>query len=283
MARLVPFMCTLALSAAVSGCAGNGKSPFANFRPPSGVVAKSIPELSGYTLRRIAVLPFQNESDAPAAGDKLAGFFYEGLASTTQYEVEPPPTKDGEDTRFEFRLQGGRPKGVRNVEEDSKRLQKRVKDFISTIGPYVSNVETLYAGEYFEGKITKEKIPDIRGTVARVSPGEEDRPPLDAVVTGVVTNYRDRSGQAYAGDKGAKVAYSVFLISTKDGKILWQATFNEEQFFLFDNLLLFERYAREGFSWQTNDTLARHGLKRVLATFPRLKDRLEEGEPGKNP
>ncbi len=282
MRRYRPFLYILMFSAAASGCA-EVRSPLASFRPPSGVVAKTSPGLSAYNLRRIGILPFQNESGAPAAGNKLADLFYEGLSNATRYEMEPPPLREGEDAQLEFRLRGGRAAGVRNIDEDTERLQKKIREFISTIGPYVSNLETLYPGEYFEGRVSEKKIREFKGTVARASPGEEDISPLDAVVTGVVTKYRDRSGQAYAGDKGAQVTYTAYLISTKDGKILWQAAFNEEQILLFENLLLFERYAQEGFSWQTNDTLARHGLKRVLATFPRLEELLDERTPGNNP
>ena len=89
MSRYKPFMYILMLSAAASGCA-DVRSPLASFRPPSGVVAKTSPGLSAYNLRRIGVLPFQNESGAPAAGNKLAGLFYEGLSNATRYEVAPP-------------------------------------------------------------------------------------------------------------------------------------------------------------------------------------------------
>jgi hypothetical protein len=35
-----------------------------------------------------------------------------------------------------------------------------------------------------------------------------------------------------------------------------------------DNLLLAERFFKGGWVWQTNDTLARIGLERVVKTFP---------------
>ena len=79
MRRYRPFLYILMFSAAASGCA-EVRSPLASFRPPSGVVAKTSPGLSAYNLRRIGILPFQNESGAPAAGNKLADLFYEAGA-----------------------------------------------------------------------------------------------------------------------------------------------------------------------------------------------------------
>mgnify|MGYP000616201161 CR=1 FL=1 len=98
--------------------------------------------------------------------------------------------------------------------------------------------------------------------------------PSDAILTGVVTKYRNRSGGALIGDQGSHVTYTAYLVSTKNGDILWEATFNEEQIFLMDNLLLLPRYAEHGLIWQKNDQLARSGLKRVLATFPGLLENI---------
>ena len=51
-------------------------------------------------------------------------------------------------------------------------------------------------------------------------------------------------------------------------RFLWRARFDETQKPLFDNLLLAGRFFKGGGVWQTNDTLARIGLERVVKTFP---------------
>ena len=112
--------------------------------------------------------------------------------------------------------------------------------------------------------------------MAKSSDKVGNEPPLDAVLTGVITKFRNRSGGPFAGDKGSHVTYTAYLVSTKNGEILWEATFNEEQIYLLDNLLLLPRYAANGFIWQRSDQLARSGLKRVLATFPGLREKIEE-------
>jgi len=267
----------LALSAALAGCGGT-YSVAASFRPPTGVSAQASPELAAHPLRRIAVLPFRNESGVPEAGAKMAGHFYERLSASPRYEVQPPPVVEAEeDVKFEFRLRGGRTEGVRNREEDSAWLKEKVSRFIATVQPYVTNLETVYPGEYFEGQAKPEKREALQGTVAEASPQAPAEGDLDAILTGVVTSYRDRSGGPYLGDQGAHVSYAAYLVSAKDGRILWEASFNEEQIFLLDNLLLFPRYAQEGFAWQTNDTLARNGLQRVLERFPGFASPAEEG------
>ena len=49
--------------------------------------------------------------------------------------------------------------------------------------------------------------------------------PLDAVLTGIITRYDDRQGSALLVDQPASVAYEAYLISARDGEILWRARF----------------------------------------------------------
>jgi hypothetical protein len=71
-----------------------------------------------------------------------------------------------------------------------------------------------------------------------------------------------------AADTSPSVAYDAYLISARDGVMLWQARFDETQKPLLDNLLLVGRFLQGGGVWQTSDTLTRIGLERVLETFP---------------
>jgi hypothetical protein len=278
--RLAVVVSLLAIFAA-TGC--GGYNPAASFRPTSGVSAERAPRVDQMNIKRIGVLPFRNESGVPNAGQRLATIFYEGLAPTTPYEVEPPPSTDEDDElQFQFRRQAEQRKGVRNEEQDKKWLKEKINNFVSSVEPYVTNLDLIYPGEYFEGKIDSKKKPGGKGTVAQSQPGEGDTPALDAYLTGVVTTYRDRSGNAVLGEKGSHVTYTAYLVSAKDGSILWQASFDEEQLYLLDNLLYLPRYAKNGFLWQSNDTLARNGLERVLATFPGLREKLEEPQPEEN-
>lgn len=275
MKRLGAYLVPL-LALTLAGCGSRNMDIGASFTAPSGVVSRTSPKISAHRLRRIGVVAFRNESGVDKAGVQIANIFYEGLAPSARFEVQPPPPAGDDDVEIEFRLRGARSEGVRNQASDSAWLKDKVHNFISTVQPYLTNIEIVYPGEYFEGRVDDPEKEPASGTVAQSSGESGNEPPLDAVLTGVITKFRNRSGGPLIGDKGAHVTYTAYLVSTKDGEILWEATFNEEQIFLLDNLLLLPRYAENGFIWQRSDQLARSGLKRVLATFPGLGEKLEE-------
>jgi hypothetical protein len=215
--------------------------------PPSNVVAEVSPELYKYELQRIGIIGFINNSGTPDAGIRLASFFYSELDSHRRYEVTPPLLLD-EETELAFT----RTAQAAPEEERSGRLRQFVRDWLGRIWP--GGAEEPAAG-------------------AKPTPPESGAPhpgqrPLDAVLTGVITRYDDRQGTAIAVDHPASVAYEAYLISARDGEILWRARFDETQKPLFDNMLLAGRFFKGGGIWQTNDTLARIGLERVVKTFP---------------
>jgi hypothetical protein len=216
------------------------------FAPPSNVVAEVSPELYKYDIQRIGIIGFINNSGTPEAGTRLASFFYTELDSHRRYEVTPPLLLD-EETELAFT----RTAQAVPEEERSGRLRQFVRDWLGRIWP-TGTPDPAGAAQ----------APPDRGTT---NPGQR---PLDAVLTGVITRYDDRQGTALAVDQPASVAYEAYLISARDGEILWRARFDETQTPLLDNLLLAERFFKGGGVWQTNDTLARLGLERVVKTFP---------------
>ncbi|MBT3819791.1 MAG: hypothetical protein HOG04_00205 [Nitrospinaceae bacterium] len=271
------FTLVIALSLTVVGCSGGRNADIgASFAAPSGVVSRTSQKISAHRLRRIGVVAFRNESGVDKAGVQIANIFYEGLKPSARFEVHPPPPTEDDEIELEFRRHGARSEGIRNQASDSAWLKDKVNKFVSTVQPYLTNIEIVYPGEYFEGRIEAPKKKITIDTVAKSSDKVGNEPPLDAVLTGVITKFRNRSGGPFAGDKGSHVTYTAYLVSTKNGEILWEATFNEEQIYLLDNLLLLPRYAANGFIWQRSDQLARSGLKRVLATFPGLREKIEE-------
>jgi hypothetical protein len=218
------------------------------FGPPSHVVAEVSPELYKYELQRIGIIGFVNHSATPDAGVRLASLFYTELDSHRRYEVTPPLLLD-EETELAFT----RTAQAAPEEERAGRLRQFVREWLGRIWPTRDDQE-LAAG------ITP-SAPDP-GT-----PNQGQRP-LDAVLTGVITRYDDRQGTALLVDHPASVAYEAYLISARDGTILWRARFDETQRPLLDNVLLAGRFFKGGGAWQTNDTLARLGLERVVKTFP---------------
>jgi hypothetical protein len=217
------------------------------FGPPTDVVAEVSPELYKYELQRIGIIGFVNHSATPDAGTRLAAFFYAELDSHRRYEVTPPLLLD-EETELAFT----RTAQAAPEEERSGRLRQFVREWLGRIWPAGSEEPQAGSEQEHSG-------PD--------TPQPRQRP-LDAVLTGVITRYDDRQGSVLLVDQPASVAYEAYLISARDGEILWRARFDETQRPLFDNLLLAGRFFKGGGIWQTNDTLARIGLERVVKTFP---------------
>lgn len=245
MRRIILMLGALLLSACTTASVA-----FNPFQPPSNVVAEVSPELHKYDLHRIAIISFVNQSATPDAGVRIANFFFDELESYQHYEVAPPLQLD-EEMELEFtRTAQGAPD-----EDRPGRLRQFVRQWVGRIWP----------------SATPQAAGRAPQTPAPTAPAGQSVPPLDAVLTGVITRYDDRNGSALAVDQPASVAYEVYLISASDGEILWRARFSETQKPLLDNLLLAGRFFKGGGVWQTHDTLARIGMERVLKTFPGIE------------
>ncbi len=263
-----------------SGCA--------SFHPGSNVLSHTNPQINEYPLNRIAVLPFRNATDSPKAGTKVATFFYDQLSATTRFQVTPAmELEEDEEVKLEFQVRAGQEGNIVSPETQLEVIGKKVAAFLARIKPYLTDREVIYPGEYFEG-VVPEREKDIEKTLreklgpryeeSEMEAAEEEAPPLDAVVTGVVTRYRNRDGNYFAADSPASVAYELYMISVRDGVLLWSASFDETQQPLLDNLVYIGRYIKGGGGWQTHDTLSRLGMERVLSTFPGLQEKEEEPE-----
>jgi hypothetical protein len=224
-----------------------------SFGPPSNVVAQVSPTLHKYELQRIGIISFVNHSGTQDAGMRLAEFFHAELESHQRFELTPPFHLD-EEAELEFT----RTAQATPEEERPGRLRQFVQQWLGRLWPLSSE--------------SSEAKPDQPQTSS--GPSTQAGRPLDAVLTGVISRYDDRQGNALLVDQPASVAYEAYLISARDGEILWRARFDETQRPLLDNLLLAPRFFKGGGVWQTNDTLARVGLERVLKTFPGIADRI---------
>jgi hypothetical protein len=224
----------------------------AEFGPPSNVAAEINPNMAKYDLRRIGIITFVNRSGTPDAGIRVAHFFFDELTTHRRFEVTPPLVLD-EATELAFtRIAESAP-----IEEHPDRLQRFVRDWIGRVWPSPATPPEMGQEQ----------------TQSRAESPPPPSPPMDAVLTGVIIRYEDRQGSALAVDRPASVAYDAYLISARDGEMLWRARFDETQRPLLDNLLLIGRFLHGGGVWQSSDTLARIGLERVLETFPGIARR----------
>jgi hypothetical protein len=243
---IISVMC-LIMGAVTCGVYTTTLAAVGSFGPPSNVVAEVTPDLDKYPLQRIGIISFVNHSATPDAGMRLATLFHDELDAQQRFEVMPPLHLDEEAELAFTRTAQAAPE-----EERSSRLRQFVRDWIGRLWP--SSSQPSAGGQA--------PTPTQPGSTRQAAP------PLDAVLTGVITRYDDRQGNALLVDQPASVAYDAYLISTRDGEILWRARFSETQRPLLDNLLLAGRFFKGGGVWQTNDTLARIGLERVVKTFP---------------
>jgi len=88
------------------------------------------------------------------------------------------------------------------------------------------------------------------------------------VLVGTVWRYREREGGSRAVQKPASVSFSVHLIRTADGKLVWEKTFAETQRSLSENVLEARAFFERGAKWLTADELARYGVDEIMKDFP---------------
>jgi hypothetical protein len=90
----------------------------------------------------------------------------------------------------------------------------------------------------------------------------------DALVTGTVYRFRDRSGEAMGTLVPASVGFDVKIYRAPDGKLLWSGTFDHTQVALGENALTAAQYPGGGTRWLTSEELARFGAMKVTKELP---------------
>ncbi|MEK6224368.1 MAG: hypothetical protein N2A97_05860 [Thermodesulfobacteriales bacterium] len=89
----------------------------------------------------------------------------------------------------------------------------------------------------------------------------------DTVMVGVISRYSDRGGSQWATDSPSTVSFSVDLLSTKDGGVLWGTSFTETQKPLFDNLFEIKKFVKRKGKWITADEMAKEGARKIAHRF----------------
>jgi hypothetical protein len=89
----------------------------------------------------------------------------------------------------------------------------------------------------------------------------------DTVMVGTISQYSDRGGSQWATDSPSTVSFSVDLLSTKDGSVLWGTSFTETQKPLFDNLFEIKKFVKRKGKWITADEMAKEGARKIAHRF----------------
>ena len=90
----------------------------------------------------------------------------------------------------------------------------------------------------------------------------------NVIVTGTVWRFRDRVPGAAEGDRGASVAFNVYLIDVASGRMLWKAKFDETQRPLSEDISGARAFLKRGAKWLSAKELARYGVKEIFKKFP---------------
>jgi len=89
----------------------------------------------------------------------------------------------------------------------------------------------------------------------------------EAVVRGELTRWEEREGEAMGTLHPAAVGFRVGLQGA-DGRMLWNAEFDERQQPLSDNVLRAGQYPGAGTRWLTAEELARWGAQETVKKLP---------------
>jgi len=95
----------------------------------------------------------------------------------------------------------------------------------------------------------------------------------DTVLVGVISAYREREGSGYGVESPATVTFSVELLNTDNGKLLWETYFSETQRPLAENVFEIKKFFKRGARWITVDELAKEGARTAAQ---RLNEYIQE-------
>ncbi len=92
------------------------------------------------------------------------------------------------------------------------------------------------------------------------------------VMVGNVWRYREREGTSFSVQTPASIAFSLYLVDVRSGTPVWEASYDETQKSLSENLLDAPEFFRRGAKWLTVEELARSGLGKALEDYPKYPE-----------
>jgi len=92
----------------------------------------------------------------------------------------------------------------------------------------------------------------------------------DSVMVGVISEYTERGGSQWGIESPPTVSFRVEVLSTKDGRVIWETYFTETQKPLFDNLFEIKKFVKRGGKWISADELAKEGVRKIAQKFSRF-------------
>ncbi|MGQ0812150.1 MAG: hypothetical protein ACT4OO_13115 [Nitrospiraceae bacterium] len=214
---------------------------------PSKVSVKTSSQLSQYSVRRIAVLPFEALTSPQIIERRDPSLQVpEGVKASNISVAVPPATHEL-----------NRLTTVVPASAAEKVTQLMWTRFQSRQG--------LEWRSPSEGETAAKKIVATAGELSSEALAGKvaERLAVDAVVVGKVLMYREREGSRFGGDP-AIVGFEVKVV-TPDGVVLWEGNYYERQRPMTEDLWGFIQ--RKG-TFVTADELAAYGADRLIQKFP---------------
>ncbi len=86
----------------------------------------------------------------------------------------------------------------------------------------------------------------------------------DAVITGNISRFIKREGSELGVESPASVSFTVEVLDTKSGVVIWRDTYSETQQPLLGNIYDLDKFIERGGKWVTAQELAREGVSDVV-------------------
>lgn len=96
---------------------------------------------------------------------------------------------------------------------------------------------------------------------------------FSCVLLGRVERYEERIGSDWSVNRPASVAFTLRLLETGSGRVLWEGAFDEAQQPLSENLLTLKRFVSRRARWVPALELAESGFRELVASMVRTGGR----------
>jgi TolB-like protein len=90
----------------------------------------------------------------------------------------------------------------------------------------------------------------------------------EAILRGVVTLYRERDGSHLSISHPAAVGLELWLVSGRDGQLLWSGRYHEIQRSLSEEVRTISLYWKRGARWLTAEELSNYAVAELVRTLP---------------
>jgi len=115
-----------------------------------------------------------------------------------------------------------------------------------------------------------QKIPrdDTKDTPRSLAQKAGEALGADLMIAGTVWRYRDRVRDPMGPERGASVAFEMYLMEVPSGGTVWKKRFDETQRPLTEDIRGVKGLIKEGARWLSADELARYGVEEIFKRFP---------------